>query len=157
MTHWQLKLLCIKFREWPIEILKFISKNGKWPIPWFAHPYHCMCLLPFIKCIYFLNVSYAQGGWELYMGMVPTIFLKPNSRFLKFFPKVWRLNSRYFFFSDQPTCWKVRRKQKFDRCDFPKITYLYANATCLLTANIRLHIVMSVVNHREWFNEKYQW
>ncbi len=35
----------IKFRGMAHWNFNFIWKNGKWPLPWFAHPYHCMLLL----------------------------------------------------------------------------------------------------------------
>ncbi len=42
MAHWQLKLLyeilIERMAHWNFN---FISQNGKWPIPWFAYPYHC--------------------------------------------------------------------------------------------------------------------
>ncbi len=39
--------------------LYFISKNGKWPIPWFAHPYHCIyALRKLCKARYQINMAF---------------------------------------------------------------------------------------------------
>ncbi len=34
----------------------FISKNGKWPIPWFAYPNHCCFILNKVDIGYFFKV-----------------------------------------------------------------------------------------------------